>query len=270
MSFLYTEFIYFVIYSFLGWICETIYCSAYKKEFVNRGFLTGPFCPIYAFGALSTIILFYDINNVFELFFLGALIASIIEYITSYILECAFKLKLWDYSERKFNLNGRICLKNSFMFGIMALITVMYIHPFIERLITNIDYKLIMFISICLFIYFILDIILTIYNIIMLNGALYQLGSLFEEVNEKYILYKQLIQQNIEEKLENIKKEKEEQQIKIKDYIDQLNCKISKLHKQYNKPFLKRIIKAFPDIRSLKYQEPLNKIIEEIKKYRNR
>lgn len=262
MNFLYTEFIYFVIYSFLGWVCETIYCSAYKKEFVNRGFLMGPFCPIYAFGALSVIKLFKNVNNPFMLFFLGAVVASIIEYIGSCILESIFKLKLWDYSERKFNIHGRVCLKNSCMFGLMSVITIVFIQPFIGKLTLKFPSDLVVFTSICFLVYFILDIVLTVYNIMKLNGVLKQLQELTEELNEA-------ISNSIYKQIENIKKEKEEQYAKIKDYIEQLNCKISKL-KQYNKDksFFKRIIKAFPSMRSLKYQEPLNKIIDEFKKYK--
>lgn len=88
-------FICFVVYSFLGWICETFFCSAAQRRFVNRGFLNGPFCPIYGFGALLVIGLFskYE-NDLLALFLLSMAVTSIVEYIASVLLEKLFHLTL--------------------------------------------------------------------------------------------------------------------------------------------------------------------------------
>ena len=120
----------FFIYSFLGWVCETVYCSIGGRRFVNRGFLNGPLCPVYGFGALIVVWAmqpFY--KSVLLTFVAGVVLTSILEYITGWLLETLFHLKLWDYSERFLNINGRVCLKNSLMFGILAVVTVFYIHP---------------------------------------------------------------------------------------------------------------------------------------------
>lgn len=117
----------FFIYSFLGWVCEVIYCSVPKKRFVNRGFLYGPYLPIYGFGATFTIVLLSRfLDRWYIVFLLGMVITSTLEYITSYLLEKIFAVKLWDYSGYPLNLNGRICALNSVLFGLLCLF-IMYV-----------------------------------------------------------------------------------------------------------------------------------------------
>ena len=106
--------LYFFIYSFLGWVCECIYCGVPAKKFINRGFLAGPYCPIYGCGALAVIYTLTPFSdNVVILFGMGVIVTSALEYITSYMMEKLFHTKWWDYSKHPFNIHGRICLKNS-------------------------------------------------------------------------------------------------------------------------------------------------------------
>ncbi len=122
----------FFIYSFLGWILEEIYAFYIHKKFINRGFLIGPLCPLYGIGCLSlTFILHRFSNNIFLLFILSMLICSIIEYLISYLLEKLFSLRWWDYSNMKFNINGRICLETTILFGIIGILVVKIINPFL-------------------------------------------------------------------------------------------------------------------------------------------
>ena len=118
-------FLHFVFYSFLGWVAETIYCSLLQGKFVYRGFLSGPVCPIYGFGAIFVITLLQPFKeNILMLFLMGVVITSTLEYITSYLLEVIFHMKWWDYSKRKFNINGRVCAWNSSLFGILSVFAV--------------------------------------------------------------------------------------------------------------------------------------------------
>ncbi len=111
--------IYFVIYAFLGWVCEEIFCVIYTHEFVKRGFLFGPICPIYGYGALILILFFKDYKKKpVKLFCLAAVIFSIFEYITDYFLQALFSTKWWDYTGQFLNLNGRITLSFSLVWGI--------------------------------------------------------------------------------------------------------------------------------------------------------
>lgn len=104
-------FLLFFIYSVMGWILEITCKFIEYKKFANRGFLIGPYCPIYGFGALFiTLFLGRYSNDIIALFVMTILICGVLEYFTSYIMEKIFKLRWWDYSRRKYNINGRICL----------------------------------------------------------------------------------------------------------------------------------------------------------------
>ncbi|HHY52695.1 MAG TPA: putative ABC transporter permease, partial [Clostridiales bacterium] len=103
-----TYFLWFVFYSILGWVYETILCSTLEKRFINRGFLNGPYCPIYGFGALIVIVTLRSVENVVLLFLMAAVLTSTLEYITSWGMEKLFHARWWDYSHKKWNINGRV------------------------------------------------------------------------------------------------------------------------------------------------------------------
>ena len=182
-------FLIFLIYSFIGWISEVIYAFILEKKFINRGFLIGPICPIYGFGAI--IMAFYLTqykNNYITVFILGAVVCSILEYFTSYLMEKIFKARWWDYSNYKFNINGRICLQMSCLFGLGGVITVCFINPFLTYLINLIPNTIILIISTILFLLFLLDVI-TSFNIINKIKHTAQNVSMdyTEEINKKVI-----------------------------------------------------------------------------------
>lgn len=127
---------YFFLYSFVGWICEDIYCFIIDKQWVNRGFLFGPYCPIYGFGALIFIHLLEPLKkHIILLSVFGIVLCTLLEYITSWGLEQLFNRRWWDYSHYAYNYQGRICLLNSLLFGIMGLLLVYLIHPLCSQLI---------------------------------------------------------------------------------------------------------------------------------------
>ena len=131
-------FILFMIYSFFGWIIEIIWTLIMEKKFVNRGFLIGPYLPIYGVGGiLMTLLLERYSNDVIALFIMSIMLFSILEYFTSYILEKIFNARWWDYSKYKYNINGRICLETMIPFGIAGLFLIYVINPFLYRCITN-------------------------------------------------------------------------------------------------------------------------------------
>lgn len=126
------QIIYFFIYCFVGWVCEEIYCALLDKKFTNRGFLRGPYLPIYGSGAIAIIYFIYPyFPNPIAFFMLSSIVCSIIEYIGSLILEKTFHIRLWDYSKNFANIHGRICLLNSILFGILGFFVVYFIHPFL-------------------------------------------------------------------------------------------------------------------------------------------
>ena len=157
-------FLYFIIYSFIGWIIEVIYEGIQNKKIINRGFLMSPICPIYGYGVLFII---YVVNNdkadILAVFLKTILICSALEYFTSYFMEKIFEARWWDYSNKKFNINGRICLETMLPFGILGSLVIYVIHPFIEKIINLLGSKLTIILSIILFVIYIID------NIISFN-----------------------------------------------------------------------------------------------------
>lgn len=129
-------FILFIFYSMIGWIIEVLDQFYRKKRFINRGFLIGPYCPVHGIGALLMVLLLSGITDSYIiLFFSASLICTILEYITSFLLEKIFKARWWDYSCYKFNLNGRVCLQNSIFFGIAGVFIVKIANPFVVKFI---------------------------------------------------------------------------------------------------------------------------------------
>ena len=117
-------FLLFLTYSCLGWIMEVIVTYPDTKKFVNRGFLIGPYCPIYGYCSIAMILLLNNVKSNILLFLLCIIVCSIGEYATSYIMEKMFHARWWDYSKHKFNLNGRICLSNCLAFGVLGFLLI--------------------------------------------------------------------------------------------------------------------------------------------------
>lgn len=142
----YLYFIYFLTFSFIGWLLETAFSFYNFGYFTKRGFLFEPICPIYGFGAIILIIFFgtYKKHN-FKLFLYSSVVCSIFEYIVSFAMEALFSLKWWDYSKNFLNLNGRISIFYSFSWGIIALLFINFIYPFFKKkinmLLSKIPYK---------------------------------------------------------------------------------------------------------------------------------
>lgn len=142
----YLYFLYFLTFSIIGWILETLFSFYSLGHFTKRGFLFGPLCPIYGWGALILIIFFstYRKHN-FKLFFYAAIIFSIFEYMVSFSMEALFSLKWWDYTKEFMNLNGRISIFYSFAWGIIAILFINLIYPFFKKkiniVLSKIPYK---------------------------------------------------------------------------------------------------------------------------------
>ncbi|MCI5726437.1 MAG: putative ABC transporter permease [Clostridium sp.] len=169
--------LFFIIYSFLGWVGEVAYAYKNQKKFVNRGFLFGPYCPIYGASLVLLITFLTSISdNIFIQYILATIITSTIEYLAGYILEKSFKRKYWDYTEDPFNLHGRICLHFSLMWGAIALAIVKIGHPLVAYLVGLVPIPLITVIFIVLFVLTMLDFILTLCNLLNVKK---HLGKLF-------------------------------------------------------------------------------------------
>lgn len=151
-------FLLFFVYSFLGWSLEVICKLISERRFINRGFLIGPYCPIYGVGSIlmSTLLQKY-LNDPFTLFIMTILLCSILEYFTSYFLEKIFKTRWWDYSTKRFHINGRICLETMIPFGVLGLFLMYVSNPFILSIFKLIPAGFLYGISIILFLIMIFD-----------------------------------------------------------------------------------------------------------------
>lgn len=132
--------LFFYIYCFIGWCIESTYVSIHKKKFVNRGFMRGPFLPLYGSGAV--IMLFATIpfrDNIALTFLVGALAASVLEYITGACMEALFKVRYWDYSKNPFNIHGYVCLGTTIAWGFLTIVLVDFIHAPIEELVLSLN-----------------------------------------------------------------------------------------------------------------------------------
>lgn len=155
-------FFVFIITSFCGWLIEVIGEFIKSKKFVNRGFLIGPICPVYGLGTvLITVVLTHYENDYFAIFILSMVLCGSLEYFTSYIMEKIFKARWWDYSNEKFNINGRICLETTLWFGIAGILIIKVINPFINSIIEKIPQSTVDVVFYTLLSILILDIIIS-------------------------------------------------------------------------------------------------------------
>ena len=203
-------FLLFLIYAFLGWIVEILDIIIIDRKVVNRGFLIGPVCPIYGVGVLLMIFLLKRfIDTPLALFVLATTIFMTLEYITSYLMEKLFNARWWDYSNYKYNLNGRICLETTIPFGLGGMFVMYIINPFITNLLSKVNHQVIIIVGIILLVIFLIDVIISFSVISKLKGI----------IKKKY------------------KDDTDEMNKKVRDYLIKLS------------PLTKRLMESFPSVR---------------------
>lgn len=249
---------YFVIYSFAGWLIESIYKSIAERKLINTGFLKGPFCPIYGIGAIIMhVFLSRFKDNVLLLFLAGFIILSIWEYIVGLLLEKIFNTKYWDYSNHKFNIHGRVCLTNSIYWGILGVIFIKYIDPFVESKLQLINTMYLKIIVYGTMVGITIDAITTIIKMKKLKSTLEKIDKLNLEIKEKIEEFKEVK----ETEKNKAKKELEEN---LQNVINKLDARKMRIMKKLYK-HVYRMKKAFPAIESKEITEILNKKLEIIK-----
>lgn len=239
---------YFIIYSFFGWVMESVLKTIDQKKPVNSGFLYGPFCPIYGFGAII-MFLFLDAfkSNIIVLYIMAFFILSLWEYIVGWGLEKAFNTKYWDYTNYKINIKGRVCLINSLFWGFLGVVFTKYIHPFIMDKVDIINTNDLIFYTVILLIIIIVD---TIVSIIKVNNIKLNLEKLKELTST--------IKEKIEEK-ETKKLSKET----LEQVINELKYKQTKIRRKLLRQ-TNRLKKAFPTMKSDTI-EKINEFLKEKK-----
>ena len=245
---------YFLIYSFMGWVIESGYRSFCERKLINSGFLYGPFCPIYGIGA---IIMFLFLNNfkdnIFILFVLGFFILSLWEYVVGWILEIIFHTKYWDYTDNKFNINGRVCLTNSIFWGILGVVFIKYIHPLVAGFLNKLPEGYVNISAIIIFAYLLIDAITTFVAVKKIDISISKISELNDTIKLKLNELKGLTQDAKSNKIES-----------IQDIIDDLKLQQSKLKDKVSKQAI-RLKKAFPTMKSEKITDFFSQKIDEIR-----
>ena len=126
-------FLYFIFYSFLGWLMETCYCSILEHRLVDRGFLYGPICPIYGAGVLLMVLFFTPLkHNLFVFYLTAVVVMTSWEYFVAWLLETTTHVRYWDYSRFRFNIKGRVCLWVALVWGALSYVVIFWIHPAVD------------------------------------------------------------------------------------------------------------------------------------------
>ena len=197
-------FLKFMLFSLFGYIAEMSMCVIVDHKLTNRGFLCGPIIPIYGVGSIFLIFLLEPFKaNPFLVFFLGIIITTTLEYITSYLLEKIFHNRWWDYSKNKFNLNGRICLLNSSLFGFGALIIIYVANPIFQDFLNQMNQLAMMITAFLCFILFLLD---TIYSCVVAYNLRNQIIIFSELKNEKLARIPGMLERMMKRRIKKIKK----------------------------------------------------------------
>ena len=246
-------FLLLMLYSFLGWCGEMVYCSLGQRRLCEkRGFLNGPVCPVYGHGALLVLFaLNGGCTSPAMTFLLGGILTSAIEYLTSYFMEKLFHMRWWDYSQKRYHLNGRVCLLNSTLFGLACVLLCHGVHPFL----ISYMYALLQDgagvpLAFVLTVIYIIDIILSVRSAIQIGSRLEKLHAIHDELAEKLERLKAEQQQALEAQRERLEAVRAEAQQRLKAL--------------YEKPdfFERRLLHSFPAMRSSRHGEALAKMRE--------
>lgn len=224
-------FLIFFFSSFVGYFLEVFWVYLGSKKLVNRGFLCGPIIPIYGVGAVLILLcLFRYYDDPIVVFVFGLIITSALEYFVSFLMEKVFHNKWWDYSDVPYNLNGRICLKNSLAFGVLALVIIYLVTPLFAILFGLLNFKTWTIIALILFILVMLDVI---YSVYVAYNLRHRIIIVEELKNEKLAKIPVIFDKKLKELTEGIK------------------------------GFPNRLLKAFPDL-----EKEYHNSFEKMKEYR--
>lgn len=288
----------FIIYAFIGWCTEVSYAALDTGKFVNRGFLNGPYCPIYGCGVVIVVAILTPLQDNLVILFIGSiLLTTALEFVTGYILEKVFHNKWWDYSDKPFNVKGYICLKFSIYWGLACTFIMKIVHPAIYKTITWIPFIpgiVILSIFMCVFI---VDCCITVSTILKFNKRLKlmdemaaSIRKLSDEIGENIyenvsgvIEKSEEFQENHAELIDKLTESKEKladateaakekladateaTREKLADTLEEKKRQYAELSEKYEKLFeeksfgFKRLMQAFPDMKSTDNDEILQK-----------
>ncbi len=257
-----SAFLLFILFAFVGWCCEVLYVGIFfEHKFVNRGFLTGPLCPIYGFGGAVILLLPAKLYSTWiPLFVASFFLCSIVEYIISWILEKMFHTLWWDYSKYKFNINGRVCLLNSTLFGLMGMLGGHFIFPYAEQIVLYPSENWIRFFSDIIAAILGADIALTVKQLVDFNSTMVHIKMLKETVRERFEHEAWFHGESLSDMLKTIKEHIDLTKDKASQKLIERIEKFQSLKHKNAERFLKR----FPTMKSLHYKEEIKMLRDRI------
>ena len=286
---------YFMIYSFLGWAMESAFVSITTKKWVNRGFVNGPMCPIYGTGALLIILALGPVAESIPLLFLGGfLIATVVEYLIGAAMEKLFHATWWDYSEKPFNIKGRVCLERSLEWGIISAFVMRVVQPAIAGFVGAIPRTWGELAGTLVLAYLAVDTTITVLHVLRFNEKLAALSEAHDHLREKlegtklYGTRQEIIahfenmpavemlrelKERIAEEDEEIKLLREEERLRREYMMNEIKEKMESRVNALNRSSLieRRLMKAYPGLRSKGFDEELKALkreLEEKKKWK--
>lgn len=260
-------FYFFFITAFIGWIYESCFVSVKEHKLTNRGFLNGPVIPIYG-GAGTAIMLATNPfkENYFLVFLSGMIVASLFEFITSWVMEKLFHAKWWDYSNWKPNIQGRVCLWASLFWGFLSVTMQMFIKPALDKIIYKIPMQGGKIAAYFIFMIFMSDTVYTVICTIQFDKKIAELRKIRDEFTE-YIqhthVYEELSEAKERIKTSELIKSITERTEELLPNLPNINEKLDAFKKSYienaNKfnYVQKRLINAFPDIKFTELDDEL-------------
>lgn len=266
----------FFIYGFLGWCTEVAFAAAKEKRFVNRGFLNGPICPIYGIGVVAVVLLLMPYKNqLFILYVMSIIVVIVLEWVTGFILEKLFHSKWWDYSNMPLNLNGYVCLLFSLIWGVACVVIVKWIHPLIYKGVKILPDWLGTVLLVVLGIGILADLYVTVTNILKMNRHLAKMEEIAAELRRISDELGENISENVleaMEKREDIAEDMQEYTDEWKDRVEELKERADELREKYrdikfkNARSVRRILRAFPRMKSRHHSEAMDDLREYLRK----
>lgn len=256
--------IYFFFYSALGWLVESIYCSLAAGKIINRGFLTGPICPIYGTGAVVMTLVLAPLKEYpILVFIVGLIVCDIVEFATSYIMEKLFHARWWDYSNKWLNIQGRICFRHSMYWGIASVLFIYFVHPNIgEKIFSDMPTKYIYIILAVILVIFAFDLANAVHKAMDIKAMMDKLKKLKDNITAKY-----------EESSENAVKRRERLKQLTSEYNDQITENLNSISNYFKRDHAKddkhnRMVDNYPNLESgsKKQLDKINGLIDEIKR----
>lgn len=288
---------FFYFYCFFGWVFESTYVSLKSRKFVNRGFMRGPFLPIYGSGAIMMLVVSMPFQeNIFLTYIAGCIGATVLELVTGIAMEALFKVRYWDYSNQKFNYKGHICLSSTVAWGFLTILMTEFVHKGVEKIVFAIPAMAVNLVTVIVTVYIIIDFTLSFKAAMDLRDILVGLEKAKEEMERIQKRLDVLIavandeRQNrklesgvrIDELMDSIEERfnsfKERVRINPSEFVDDVREEIMELRSKYTvekehrlqfkrlKDFYQRaLIKGNPTMYSKRFEEAL----EELKKAAN-